>query len=106
MFYWILDQISLYYVRGDNSGRTKRFTQQSKLPQDPDDPNHDIWELLIAVRSLREQLKEFETGFQRKINEQLCTLEGLLYWCDHLLYQSCKLYSTHAREKEVCPEEQ
>lgn len=81
-------------------------SQLSKLPQDPDAPNRDIWELLIAIRSLREQLEEFETGCQRKINEQLCTLEGLLHWCDHLLYQSCKLYSTRAREREDAPEEQ
>jgi hypothetical protein len=46
-------------------------------------------------------MEEFEAECQRKVNEQLCTLEGLLHWCDHLLYQSCELYS--AREKGGTP---
>ena len=64
-------------------------SQLAELPHDPADPN------------LREQMEEFEAECQRKVNEQLCTLEGLLHWCDHLLYQSCELYS--AREKGGTP---
>ncbi len=76
-------------------------SQLAELPHDPADPNNDLWELIIAVRSLREQMEEFEAECQRKVNEQLCTLEGLLHWCNHLLYQSCELYS--AREKGGTP---
>ena len=42
---------------------------------------------------LREQMGEFEAGLHRTINEQMSVLEGLLCWCDSLLYQSCALYA-------------
>lgn len=76
----------------------------AKLPRDPDDRNEDIWQLAMTIRSLREQLEEFEAECQRKVNEQLCTLEGLLKWCDSLLYQSCELYSKRAKEDTDIPQ--
>ena len=74
-------------------------SELAKLPHDPDDRNEDIWQLIIEVRSLREQLEEFEAECQRKVNEQFCTLEGLLQWCDNLLYQSCETYNRRAKEE-------
>lgn len=74
-------------------------SELAKLPHDPDGRNEDIWQLITAVRSLREQLEEFEAECQRKVNEQFCTLEGLLQWCDDLLYQSCELYNRRAKEE-------
>jgi len=76
----------------------------AELPRDPDDRNEDIWQLTMTIRSLREQLEEFEAECQRKVNEQLCTLEGLLKWCDSLLYQSCELYSKRAKEDTDIPQ--
>lgn len=73
-------------------------SELAKLSPDPDDRNDDIWQLTMAVRSMREQLEVFEAECQRKANEQLCTLEGLLQWCDSLLYQSCELYNRRAQE--------
>ena len=73
-----------------------------KLPPDPDSQNEDIWELSLQVRSLREQLEEFEKVCEQKFTEQMCTLEGLLTWCDSLLYQSCELYCKRSKiEKET-----
>lgn len=74
-------------------------SELAKLTHDPDDRNEDIWQLTMTIRSLREQLEEFEEECQRKVNEQLCTLEGLLQWCDDLLYRSCELYSRRAKEE-------
>lgn len=79
-------------------------SELAKLPRDPDDRNEDIWQLTMTIRSLREQLEEFEAECQRKVNEQLCTLEGLLKWCDSLLYQSCELYSKRAKEDTDIPQ--
>lgn len=76
-------------------------SELAKLPHDPDDPNEDLWELTMQVRSLREQLDAFEAECQQRINEQLCTLDGLLSWCDHLLYMSCELYSKRSKEKDI-----
>lgn len=69
-----------------------------KRPREPKEQNEDIWQLTMAIRSLREQMEEFERECQRKISEQMCTLEGLLRWCDYLLYQSCKLSSKRSEE--------
>ena len=63
-----------------------------KLPRDPSDPNEDIWQLSLQIRMLREQMGEFEAGLYRTIDEQMSVLEGLLCWCDSLLYESCALY--------------
>ena len=73
-----------------------RSGELMKLPHDPSDPNEDIWQLSLQIRTLREQLNEYETGLHRAIDEQMCILEGLLNWCDSLLYQSCELYSRRA----------
>lgn len=79
-------------------------SELAKLPRDPDDRNEDIWQLTMTIRSLREQLEEFEAECQRKVNEQLCTLEGLLKWCDCLLYQSSELYCKRAKEDTDIPQ--
>lgn len=73
-------------------------SELAKLPHDPNDRNEDIWQLTMAIRSLRDQMEEFEAECQRTVNEQLCTLEGLLSWCDSLLYQSSELYCKRSKE--------
>lgn len=70
-----------------------------KLPYDSTDPNDDLWQLGLEIRSLREQLEEFEADCRR----QMAVLEGLLHWCDDLLYQTCELY---CRRREENPERQ
>ena len=75
-------------------------SELAKLPHDPNGLNEDIWQLTMTIRSLRDQLEEFEAECQKKITEQLCTLEGLLQWCDTLLYQSCEIYSRSAKEED------
>ena len=77
---------------------TLHSSELMKLPHDPSDPNEDIWQLSLQIRALREQMDEYEIGLHKVINEQMCMLEGLLNWCDSLLYQSCELYSRRARE--------
>lgn len=79
-----------------------RSEELMKLSHDPSDPNEDIWQLSLQIRALWEQLDEYETGLHRVIDEQMCILEGLLNWCDSLLYQSCALYCK--REKNDSPE--
>lgn len=86
----------------DNSGL--HSSELAKLPPDPDDPNEDIWELTMMVRSLREQMEDFEKECEGKLEQQMVTLEGLLYWCDSLLYQSCELYSRRAQGEKNAPE--
>lgn len=78
-------------------------SELAKLPHDPGDQNEDIWQLTMAVRSLREQMEKFEAECQRKVNEQLCTLEGLLRWCDCLLYQASELYCKRSKEGKDIP---
>jgi len=76
-----------------------------KLPHDPSDENDDIWQFSLQVRCLREQMIEFEEDLHKTINEQLCTLDGLLSWCDSLLYQSCELYTKRSESaKKDTPE--
>jgi len=64
-----------------------------KLPHDPSDKDDDIWQFIVQMACLREQMDDFEEDLRRAINEQLCTLEGLMNWCDSLLCQSCELYA-------------
>lgn len=79
-------------------------SELAKLPHDPNDPNEDIWELTMVIRILREQMEDFEKEWKEKLEQQMATLEGLLYWCDSLLYQSCELYSRRAQEKKDFPD--
>ena len=72
-----------------------------KVPVDPSEPNDDIWQLMAQARSLRDQLEEFQEECQRKFSEQMCTLDGLIRWCDGLLYLSGKIYSEQTREKKT-----
>ena len=81
-----------------------RSSELMKLPHDPSDPNEDIWQLSLEIRTLREQMEESEEGFHRAISEQICILEGLLSWYDSLLYQSCDLYCKRERRENNSPE--
>jgi len=80
-------------------------SELAKLSHDPDDPNNDIWELMVLARSLQEQMEEFQEECQKKLNEQMCTLDGLMNWCDSLLYQAGELYSKRSQNKDI-PEDQ
>lgn len=75
-----------------------------KVPVDPSEPNDDIWQLMAQARSLRDQLEEFQEECQRKFSEQMCTLDGLMHWCDSLLYLSGKIYNGQAKEEKETPE--
>ena len=39
-----------------------RSSELMKLPHDPSDPNEDIWQLSLEIRTLREQMEEIEEG--------------------------------------------
>ena len=62
--------------------------------------DEDIRKFITTVRSLREQIKYFESECQRKANEQLSALEELLRICDYLLYQSSELHYKR-RKKDI-----
>jgi len=73
---------------------------------DPSDENDDIWQLMIQIVYLREQMEEFEEEERHaELNERLCTLEGLLYWCDDLVWRSHELYTRRSESAEKKPPE-
>lgn len=76
-------------------------SELKEIPVDPSEPDYDIWQLIIQTRSLKDQLEEFQEACQRKFSEQMCTLDGLIRWCDGLLYLSGKIYSEQTREKKT-----
>lgn len=74
-------------------------SELKKVPADPSEPGYDLWQLMVQARSLKDQMEEFQEECQQKFSEQMCTLDGLMHWCDSLLYLSGKIYSEQAREK-------
>lgn len=68
------------------------------------DVNDGIWCLSQSIRVFREAMIEFETETRRWINEQMCTLEGLILACDSLLYDVCGLYCDRAGAEDDTPE--
>lgn len=78
--------------------------QAISLHEDGLDVNEDIWQLSQCVRLLRDDLKEFEEDTHRKINEQMCFLEGIMIMCDSLLYNACKLYCDRTKQETDTPE--
>lgn len=72
-----------------------------KLPHDPSDANDDLWQLMVQVRSLKDQLEKFQEECTRKFSEQMCTLDGLMHWCDGLLYLASEDCNKRAGEEKT-----
>lgn len=76
-------------------------SELKKVPADPSEPNDEVWQLMVQARSLKDQLEEFQEECQRKFCEQMGTLDGLMHWCDSLLYLSGRIYNGQAREEKT-----
>lgn len=76
-------------------------SELEKMTVDSSAPSADLWRLLTQVRNLKDQLEEFQEECQRKFSEQMCTLDGLMHWCDGLLYLAAESYSKRAREEKT-----
>lgn len=81
-------------------------SELKRVSMDLSEPGHDIWQLMIQTRSLKDQLNDFESDCKRAFSEQMSTLDGLMRWCDYLLYLSSEIYSKRAREERETPEDQ
>lgn len=79
----------------------KKTLRGSETVRDLDGQTEDLRQLMLLIRSFREQLEDFEKECHKKINEQMCTLEGLLSWCDDLLSRSSELYREHTQENDI-----
>ena len=72
-------------------------SELAKPPSGPDGSDGDIRKLMMEIRYMREQMADFEKEYRSNIGRQTGILEGLLKWCDYLLYRSIKRCERHEK---------